>query len=187
MKTRYFLPFLALILNLSFSNNSIYAQTKTDVWDFGADQLDTDTYNNMLDVATINAWYPSSVTPGSAGNTFPSSFTSGILSWTSNGTNDRLRTSNTDLTRYDSNAVPVTWGSETLRGYLYINSGGNLNRFFTLNLNEDDELTILAKSQTVLKTTFELPEKGQKDVHDLLRANEYFCSPKQEPRNLRSG
>ncbi|MGI5974423.1 MAG: pectinesterase family protein [Paludibacter sp.] len=176
MKTRYFLPFLALILNLSFSNNSIYAQTKTDVWDFGADQLDTDTYNNMLDAATINAWYPSSVTPGSAGNTFPSSFTSGILSWTSNGTNDRLRTSNTDLTRYDSNAVPVTWGSETLRGYLYINSGGNLNRFFTLNLNEDDELTILAKSQNGTgKMTFELTgEAGQKDVHDLTTSvNEY--------------
>ena len=94
MKTRYFLPFLALILNLSFSNNCICAQTKTDVWDFGADQLDEATYNNMLDVATINAWYPSSVTPGSAGNTLPSSFTVGILSWKSNSsTSDRLRTS----------------------------------------------------------------------------------------------
>ena len=172
MKTRYFLPFLALILNLSFSNNCICAQTKTDVWDFGADQLDEATYNNMLDVATINAWYPSSVTPGSAGNTLPSSFTVGILSWTSNSsTSDRLRTSNTDLTRYDSNAVPVSWGSQTLRGYLYVNSGGNLNRFFTLNLNEDDEVTILAKSQNGTgKMTFELTgETGQKDVHDLTK------------------
>lgn len=29
-----------------------------DVWDFGAEQLDPEKYNNMLNESIINSWYP---------------------------------------------------------------------------------------------------------------------------------
>ncbi|MDR0949146.1 MAG: hypothetical protein LBM69_06495, partial [Lachnospiraceae bacterium] len=42
-----------------------YDPDKIDVWDFGAEQLEPDLYNNMLQADTINAWYPG-VAPGLA-------------------------------------------------------------------------------------------------------------------------
>lgn len=161
---------VAIVFGFIFSTQSQNETAKTDVWDFGAYQLSTVDFNNMLDVATINSWYPSSITPGSSGQTFPSSFTSGILSWTStSATSDRLRTSNTELTRYDANGVPVAWGVQSLTGYLYVNSSGATGRFLSLNLNEDDEVSILAKSQNGTgMLTFEfVGESGQKDVQAL--------------------
>ena len=60
----------------------------TDVWDFGAEQLDASQYDNQLTVDIINSWYDSSITPGSSGNNLPD-FTAGDLSWTGGGS-DRL-------------------------------------------------------------------------------------------------
>lgn len=148
MKNHYLLPIVALLMSLFFIQSGVSAQVKTDVWDFGATQLPEESHNNHLNVAIINSWYPSTSTPGTAGNTFPNTFTAGILQWTSNSsTSDRLRTSNTALTRYDSNGVPVVWDLQSLQGYLYVNATASTSRFLSLNLNEDDEVSILAKSQ----------------------------------------
>ncbi|MBP1677495.1 MAG: hypothetical protein H6Q20_2054 [Bacteroidetes bacterium] len=120
---------------------------KTEVWDFGAAQLDEATYNNNLTEAVINAWY-SGITAGSTGKNVPATWTAGALTWTSaSATSDRLRTSNTNLTRYDSSGAPTTFGNETLTGALYVNSTAAANRYFTLTANEDDEITIFVKSQ----------------------------------------
>ncbi len=167
MKNKFYIfIFVSLFVFLGTS-----AQTKTDVWDFGAAQLDISMYNNMLDGTIINAWYPS-VTPGTSGKTLPTSFTVGILSWTG-GSNDRLRTSNTALTRYDGgSSLPYTLGTDILTGYLYVNSSAATGRFFTLSLNEDDEVTIYARSQNAGgKMTFEYTaDATQKDIFTLTTA-----------------
>lgn len=166
MKNTIYISLLLLVFAIANSN----AQTKTDVWDFGAAQLDVATYNNMLDEAAINAWY-SGITPGTSGKNLPMSFVANILTWTSNSaTSDRLRTSNTNLTRYDSNGVPVTVAStgESLTGYIYVNSSASLVRYLSLNLNEDDEVTIYAKSQNGTgKLTFKNPATTQTDIYSL--------------------
>ena len=116
---------------------------KTDVWDFGAKQLDEVLYNNMLNQDKINAWYPG-VTPGTSGVNTPSTFTEGILTWVStSSTSDRLRTSNTNLTRYDEN---VGTSDPEYTGRLYTNSR-TASRYMSLSLNEDDEVTIMMLTQ----------------------------------------
>ena len=116
---------------------------KTDVWDFGGEQLDEVLYNNHLAASDINAWYDAAITPGSSGNALPSSWTAGALSWMG-GTNDRLRTSNTNLTRFDENLSGVTGYS----GRVYVNGGGATGRYMNLSLNEDDEVTVMMLTQS---------------------------------------
>ncbi|MBZ9730107.1 thrombospondin type 3 repeat-containing protein [Salegentibacter sp. JZCK2] len=113
----------------------------TDVWDFGATQLDESQFNNMLTEDIINSWYDESITPGSSGNTLPD-FTAGDLSFVGGGS-DRLRTTNTNLTRYDENIDDY----EEFKGRVYINSSGATDRYLSLELNEGDEVTIWALTQ----------------------------------------
>ena len=113
---------------------------KTDVWDFGAVQLDTMLYNNQLNEEVINGWYDGSITPGTSGHVLPN-FNAGALAWIG-GTNDRLRTTNTNLTRYDENIS----SAPGYTGRVYVNSAGNINRYMSLTLEEDDEVTVIAKT-----------------------------------------
>ncbi|MBN2236934.1 MAG: hypothetical protein JW729_05210 [Bacteroidales bacterium] len=114
---------------------------KTDVWDFGAEQLDAEVYNNQLNESKINAWYDAGITAGSSGNVLPS-FTEGVLSWVG-GSNDRLRTTNTNLTRYDENISSVIGFS----GRVYVNASQATGRYMSLTLSEDDEVTLHMLSQ----------------------------------------
>ena len=122
-----------------------------------------------MNVATINGWYASTITVGSTSNTLPS-FTSGVLSWVGVGTSDRLRTSNTSLTRYDSNSCPsyVTIGAktDTLTGAIYVNSAAASSRYIGLTLSADDEVTLYTKAgSSAGKLTFQYMADGtQKDV-----------------------
>ncbi|MFC5682731.1 pectinesterase family protein [Flavobacterium sp. GCM10022190] len=141
-----YLPIMEIIPNDAYV-------PKIDVWDFGAQQLDAALYNNKLDVAAINAWYPSSYVVGSAStsNVMPASFSAGDLGWVG-GTNDRLRTSNTALTRYDSNV-----GSGASVGYtgrIYVNGSAQSGRYLSFNLQEDDELTVVANTDAAGKLNF---------------------------------
>ncbi|MEE2772816.1 MAG: hypothetical protein VX712_11415, partial [Bacteroidota bacterium] len=115
------LQFLALLLFLGIWQG--HSQNLPDVWDFGATQLDAASYDNQLDVDAINAWYDSSIAPGTTGENLPD-FVAGDLTWTGGG-NDRLRTSNTALTRYDENISDY----EDFKGRIYINSSGATGRF----------------------------------------------------------
>lgn len=114
---------------------------KIDVWDFGAEQLDANLYNNQLDEVTINSFYDGSVTPGSANNGLPS-FSAGVLNWIGGG-NDRLRTSNTNLTRYDENLSGVSGYT----GRVYVNSSQATGRYMSLTLSEDDEVSLAMLTQ----------------------------------------
>lgn len=148
--------FYFLFISVLFSSQTVNAQM-TDVWDFGATQLDTNLYNNLLNETIINSWYPSSITPGSVSTTnlMPVSFTAGALSW-SGGTSDRLRTSNTLITRYDTNIASVT----THNGRIYCNGNaaiaGNIasSRYLSINLAEDDEVKVIARGDTAGSLTF---------------------------------
>ncbi len=118
----------------------VVSNAKTDVWDFGGEQLDTTLFNNRLTVDIINAWYAASVTPGSSGNVLPS-FTAGVLSWVG-GSNDRLRTTNTAITRYDQNIA----GATGFTGRIYVNSAAAAGRFLSLALGEDDEVSLVTRT-----------------------------------------
>nr|WP_321405655.1 pectinesterase family protein [uncultured Carboxylicivirga sp.] len=145
----------------------------TQVWDFGAEQLSTDTYTNVLDVDAINAWYDG-VAAGTAGLTLPD-FTADVLSWEGNETSDRLRTSNVNLTRYDSNV-----SSDVYTGRVYANgtvsldaNGLPITRYFTIELAEDDEITVVALSQNGTGTLTFVTEEDvtiQKDQQSLTNA-----------------
>lgn len=127
----------------------------TDVWDFGAVQLDVNNYNNLLNETIINSWYDSTVLVGSNGNNFPVSFTVGALSWVGNS-GDRLRTTNTNLTRKDENIASVV----DYTGRVYCNGTPNLsagvptNRYMSMTLNEDDEVSIFSRTDTGGDFTF---------------------------------
>lgn len=157
------------IHSVSVENEAeIVRTTKTDVWDFGAAQLDDMFYNNMLTEDIINSWYPG-VEPGTEGKPLPGGFTAGVLSWVGGTNSDRIRTSNTNLTRYDSNSSPAGFDGITFTGNLYVNASAAVNRYLGLTLSEDDEVTIYAKSQNGAgKLTFEfMGDNTQKDVTDI--------------------
>lgn len=119
----------------------------TDVWDFGAEQLDVNTYNNHLNETTINSWYDGAIISGSNGNNFPVSFSVGALSWIGNS-GDRLRTTNTNLTRKDENIAGVAnyTGRVYCNGTPSMSSGVPTNRYMRMVLNEDDEVTIVSRT-----------------------------------------
>jgi pectate lyase len=155
-------------LNLSINTPSL----KTDVWDFGATQLDASLYNNMLTVTSLNSVLPgtagSAATTNLVGNT---TFTSGVLTWT--GTGDRLRTTNTSITRYDANIASVP-DATTFRGRLYANgtvtvtNGLPTSKYLTMTLAEDDEVTLISRCDTAPGTlTFVLVSNylAQKDTY----------------------
>ncbi|NHN25815.1 hypothetical protein FIA58_009025 [Flavobacterium jejuense] len=127
----------------------------TDVWDFGAAQLDTNNYTNLLNETVINSWYDNAIVVGSNGNNFPVSFTVGALSWIGNS-GDRLRTTNINLTRKDENIASVV----DYTGRVYCNGTPNLsgnvptNRYMSMTLNEDDEVSIFARTDAGGDFTF---------------------------------
>lgn len=143
----------------------IIKTNKADVWDFGAAVLDAEKYNNKLTVDVMNSWYPG-VTAGTSGKALPGGFTVGVLSWVGGTNSDRIRTSNTNLTRYDANGSPAYVANDTLTGSLYVNASATSARYIGLTLSADDEVTIYAKSQNGAgKMTFEyMADATQKDV-----------------------
>jgi exo-poly-alpha-galacturonosidase len=146
-----------LIISFIFSFSYVNAQQKTDVWDFGEAQLDNAIYTNKLAVGDINKWYTYSATliSGTANSTYnvlPTTCTSGILKWVG-GSNDRLRTSNTTLTRYDTNLGGV--GTSGCTGRIYVNSAATSGRYIELTLNADDEITIVEASDAAGMLNFE--------------------------------
>lgn len=134
---------------------------KIDVWDFSAAKLDESKYNNMLSVDIINSWYDSSVEKGSAGVTINSFATEDILFNASGRTNNRLRTKNEAITRYDAKGITFTEedGSTTeLNGYIYSNSAATSRVYTGIKLYEGDTLTVYTGSNGGASTIyFETP------------------------------
>lgn len=121
---------LFIILPMLFFATFLNAQIK--VWDFGATQLDPSTYTNMLDVATINAALATNagtLSPGTTSTTntinTPGVDFGGGVQYLTSGTNDRLRTTTSGITSYDTNIS----GDGTYVGRIYVNSAAKSDRF----------------------------------------------------------
>ena len=123
---------------------------KIDVWDFGAEALDTEKYNNKLTADIINGWYPSSVAPGTSGTSIggfevkDSDGNTELKFDAAGATSHRLRTTNTSLTRYDNK--DITYNGVTYSGYVYSNSDKNKNVCFQLAVQEGDIVTLVVSS-----------------------------------------
>jgi len=126
---------------------------KVDVWDLGAQQLDTAKYNNMLSESIINSWYPSTITAGSAGNSLGSFATSELMFVAQGYTNNRLRTSNKNLTRYDEKTDIIVDGT-TLTGYVYSNNAANATLSLDVKAYKNDILTVYAGSNGADSTIY---------------------------------
>lgn len=119
---------------------------KIDVWDFGAEVLDTNIYNNLLDADTINSWYGADVAAGSTGASLPAGvFTAGDLVVSSGEkTNNRLRTTNTAITRYDEKSKSLD--GVTYSGFFYSNNSSNPDMYVGVTAKAGDILTFVVSS-----------------------------------------
>ena len=122
-----------------------YDPSKIDVWDFGAEQLDTSVYNNMLNADVINSWFPG-VEAGTKGKNI-ASFKSGDLAFNDGGysATHRLRSTNAALTRYDDKSKKDAAGVN-YTGYIYSNKGATKDVYLGLNVTKGDKVTYLVST-----------------------------------------
>lgn len=125
---------------------------KIDAWDLGAEQLDTEVYNNKLNADIINSWFPG-VEAGTSGKNLASfavkdekgntlfAFNDGGYS-----TTHRLRTTNTALTRYDAKSLKNEAGEVAYTGYIYSNKSATDAVNVQIALEAGDILTVVAAS-----------------------------------------
>ncbi len=135
------------------------ATDKVYVWDFGAEALDENTYYNMLTADEINGWY-ADAEAGTKGINL-ASFTSsdGVLLFNDGGypTTHRLRTTNTNLTRYDEKSLKDAAGN-TYTGYIYSNKGSNKDVYVGIKVNAGEKVTLAVGSNGGASTiNFESP------------------------------
>ncbi|MBP3280120.1 MAG: hypothetical protein J6M44_14310, partial [Butyrivibrio sp.] len=119
---------------------------KADVWDFGAEDLGDD-YNNRLDADTINGFY-GDVAAGSTGVNIASfSVDDGDFEFNDGGysSTHRLRTANTELTRYDAKSLKDSDGN-VYNGYIYSNKGSTDGVYVALECEADDTITAFVAS-----------------------------------------
>ena len=149
MKTKLQLIIITFLLSISVTQ----AQ-KTDVWDFGGATLDASLYNNLLTPTIINNnfyVYSATVVQGTANtnnvltnaNTNPINLTGG-LTFKPN-TNDRFYTNDLSVTRYATGNLGVS-GLPEYTARIFCNGNASATvRFFSMDLNEDDEVTFVAR------------------------------------------
>lgn len=96
---------------------------KIDVWDFGAEQLDTSKYNNMVTADLLNALpHYGELNAEGKGITLGTVMIGDDMFFNGGGkTNNRLRTTNKNIHRYDEKSLTLADGTE-LTGYLYSNT-----------------------------------------------------------------
>lgn len=124
--------------------------SKTDVWDFGAAQLDENVYNNRLTADVINSWYAAEGgTKGLNIATFTVLDGENVAFAFEDGgyaTTHRLRSKNTAITRYDDKALKNAEGAEEYQGYIYSNKGSNADVKVKIALQAGDIVTLAAAS-----------------------------------------
>ena len=158
LKTRFYLC-LAVAL---FGTFAATAATKVQVWDFGAELLDAQMYENMLSVDEINSWFPD-VVPGTSGVQ--------MSSWTASDScnirfdgggkiNHRYRTTNTALTRYDNKSLKDAAGNE-YTGYIYSNSSSSSAIYLASTYEPNDKVEFWVGSNGGV-ATYEFASPGGK-------------------------
>ena len=130
-----------LYVMASLMSMTLCAQ-KAQVWDFGAEQLDATTYQNILSVDEINSWYPSTVTPGSNGNDIGSFTASDTVNLKFDGggkSNHRIRTTNTAITRKDEKSLKDA-NNVVYTGYLYSNASSTPSVYVEQEYQANDKI-----------------------------------------------
>lgn len=125
---------------------------KIDVWDFGAEQLDTSKYNNKLTVDIMNSWYSSDVKAGSTGATIGSFATDELVFNGGGNTNNRIRGNNPAITRYDDKNPKEIEGF-TPTGYVYSNNPSAVV-YMGIKLYKGDVLTLYTGSNGGASTIY---------------------------------
>ena len=145
-----------------------YDSSKIDVWDFGAEILDTDIYNNMLTADIMNDWY--TVEDGTKGVNI-ASFTEGDLAFHDGGypTAHRLRTTNTDVSRWDEKSLKGVDEASVYTGYIYSNKAATDAVNLTLEAQAGDIVTVVAASNGTDSEIVFRSEDGDKQsyIHSL--------------------
>ena len=125
----------------------LMATEKTQVWDFGAEQLDTAEYQNMLSVDEINSWFPG-VAPGTVGTAMSEWIANDScnIRFSANGKNNhRLRSTNEALTRYDNKSLTDAAGN-VYTGYVYSNSSSEKNVYLASTYTPNERIEFMVGS-----------------------------------------
>ena len=137
---------------------------KIDVWDLGAEQLDTEKYTNKLTADIINSWYPD-VEAGTKGVNLATFQVKDEAENVLFGFNDggypathRLRTTNTEVTRYDEKSLKNEAGEVAYTGYIYSNKGQTDTVYVEIALEAGDIVSfVVASNGTDSNLGFESP------------------------------
>ncbi len=149
---------------------SLCAQ-QAQVWDFGAEQLDASKYQNMLSVDEINSWYPD-VAPGTSGTTTSDINASAGVNFKFVGggkSNHRLRTTNTNLTRYDSKSLKDA-NNVVYTGYIYSNASSTNTVYIEQTYEANDKIEFYVGSNGGAATYEVLNPNGAKTQLEFTKA-----------------
>ena len=120
-----------------------------DVWDFGAQQLDPTIYHNRLSKDVINSWYPGVTTGPEVLGKYLDSFSvdGGDFVFSDGGftSKHRLRSTNTELIRYDSKSL-IDGNGNLYNGYLYSDKSNTADVYLGIQLEKNDILTLVVAS-----------------------------------------
>lgn len=122
-----------------------------EVWDLGAEQLEG--VKNMLSESEINSWFPDAE-PGSTGVTVSNIVASDSCNFRFNGagkSNHRLRSTNTNLTRYDDKSLKDADGN-VYSGYIYSNAGSNTDVYIEQSYTAGDKVEFFVGSNGGVET-----------------------------------
>lgn len=129
-----------LFVVAALTSATLLAQN-AQVWDFGAEQLDATKYQNMLSEDEINSWYPG-VDPGTSGKTISDITASEGVNFKFVGggkSNHRLRTTNTNLTRYDDKSLKDA-NDVVYTGYIYSNASSTSTVYIEQEYQANDKI-----------------------------------------------
>lgn len=123
---------------------------KIDAFDFGGQALDESIYNNILTEDVINSWYPG-VDGGTKGKNLASFEVKNaegktVLAFNDGGftTTHRLRSTNTNITRYDDKSLKSADGLTIYTGYVYSNKSGTNAVYLSLACEAGDIVKVYA-------------------------------------------
>ncbi|MGN0426714.1 MAG: pectinesterase family protein [Agathobacter sp.] len=149
---------------------------KIDVWDLAAEQLDSSKYVNKLSEDIINSWYPD-VEAGTSGKNLATFAVKDDAGNTLFGFNDggypathRLRTTNTNLTRYDEKSK--SFSGTTYNGFIYSNKAASSDVYVEMYATAGDIFTFAVSSNgTEAEYVFESPSgEKQTGIYDATEA-----------------
>lgn len=149
---------------------------KVDVVDFGAEALDAAAYNNLLTVDIANSFYGAETAPGSTGVnvgdfTVNDSDGNAFLKFCAGGkTNNRYRTTNEAITRYDAKDKMDAAGN-TYNGFIYSNSSSADTVYMSFYLYENDILKVMAGSNGNAATYAFVSPSGETTYADFTNAS----------------